>query len=1202
MSDGHAGESTIERIDAIRDRFEKSWLSGERPRLEEFVAQVRPDDRALLLVDLLQLELSYRRDAGETPDLADYLGRFPGHEQLVAGQLNQPARTWSTAGPAPTTRGPVEAPPTGVPPPQAREGTEQAPGPRAAGVPGYEILGLLGRGGMGIVWKARHLSLNRVVALKMILGGAHGEERGRSRFRAEAEVVARLRHPNIVQIYEVGEVTDESGAVHPFMALELVDGGNLARQIDGTPQLARPTAELIEVLAQAVQAAHDAGVVHRDLKPANVLLARNPASGGVDPRRDEPGGSSPLAGFVPKLADFGLAKRLDAADHTQSGLIMGTPGYMAPEQAAGQNKEVGPPADVWALGAILYELLTGRAPFRGASVAETLAQIVTEEPVPPHRLNRAAPRDLETICLKCLQKEPRKRYPSAAALAEDLRRVLDGRPIEARPVSALERGLKWARRRPAQAALVGAVLLAVLCGSVGALFYGLYKDQQAAASERDREQLRKQLARRQKIDAECNEGQRQEDAGEYDQAKEHWDRALALLDAEPEPSLEDFRGRIEEHRRRVQQRLNEKTAQQESVKARQQWQDKQRRFRKHADEVLIREISVTDRDRASDVVAIRHSAAEALKEFGLTANSQPEDAARALEPYHQQVDSPQQMNQLATECYYILLVWAETEATPLPDKPAGSNQDGLRRALDLLRLAEALGKAHDLKTPRALHAQRAHYLALRKEAAAAGAEKQRADRAEASTSLDLFLSALDEYRQGRFAQAVRACDVLLQRDVDHFGAQYLRALCRMRETKWAEARIGLTACLSRRPDFYWARLLRAVATSKGKEGFDLAEADFNEALAQAAADPLARWTVLNNRAVMWAQRKQWDKAIADLKEGIPLQPDAYQGYLNLALAYQGRKDWEAASAALDQALRRRPDAGMYHTRARLHLLREDPAAARRDFEQAIAREPRGSTSERLASDYVELGHLQHRARDYQAALTSFDAALRVVPDYPPAHRLRAETLLRLDRYVDAGQALDLFLAKGKPTWDVYQARGLLHVKQGNYPEAVRALSRALELKQDATTLRQRAWIYLKLGAAALALPDFEAALRLNAADAEALCGRGQARARLGQSAAVDDAEAALQHGPRTSRLLLNAARVYSQVAGHLEAMLVETPGAAREMARYQGKAVELVADALERVPTRQRGDFWDENIRKDADLFPVRRSPGMLDLARRYAR
>ncbi len=345
--------------------------------------------------------------------------------------------------------------PVTVPPPQHAApaagdtlqrpaGTTPVPAPRFEMPPiaGYEILEVLGRGGMGVVYKARQTTLNRTVALKMILAGSHAGRDDLLRFRVEGEAVARLRHPNIVQIYEVGE---RDGL--PFVSLEYVEGGSLQQKLSGTPMPVREAATLIEALARAIHHAHEQGIVHRDLKPANILLDRDGA---------------------PKIADFGLAKRLeDETGHTGTGAILGTPNYMAPEQAQGRNKEIGPPADVYALGAILYDLLTGRPPFKGETVLDTLQLVQSVEPVPPRRLQPKVPHDLETVCLKCLEKEPNRRYLTAQGLANDLRAFLDGLPIKARPTPAWERALKWARRRPAAAALIAVSAAAVLLAAIG---------------------------------------------------------------------------------------------------------------------------------------------------------------------------------------------------------------------------------------------------------------------------------------------------------------------------------------------------------------------------------------------------------------------------------------------------------------------------------------------------------------------------------------------------------------------------------------------------------------------------------------------------------------------------------------------------------------------------------------------------------------
>jgi tetratricopeptide (TPR) repeat protein len=383
----------------------------------------------------------------EIPDSqTDLPAVFPTHcpicgalpNTLMEKRIEQPAETPARDEDFPTTRVlPPDQPPAPV---VARVAVE---------VPGYEVLGELGRGGAGVVYKARQVTLDRLVALKVLAIGPYAGAAERLRFQREAEAVARLRHPNIVQIHEVGESNG-----NPYLALEYLSGGNLAAKLAGQPQPPRQAAELLQTLARVIHFAHQQHILHRDLKPGNVLLD---------------------ADGTPKVADFGLARQIVAGETlaavrdrlTPTGAVLGTPSYMAPEQAGGATRQLGPAVDVYALGTILYEMLTGRPPFLGETLTDTLMQVLDAEPVPPRRLNPRTPRDLETICLKCLEKRPGARYASAAELADDLGRFLDGQPIQARPAGRLERALKWARRRPAQAALLIVSTFALLAAAAG---------------------------------------------------------------------------------------------------------------------------------------------------------------------------------------------------------------------------------------------------------------------------------------------------------------------------------------------------------------------------------------------------------------------------------------------------------------------------------------------------------------------------------------------------------------------------------------------------------------------------------------------------------------------------------------------------------------------------------------------------------------
>lgn len=335
----------------------------------------------------------------------------------------------------------------------------------------YVVLGEVGRGGMGVVYQARHRDLRRLVALKMILAGGFASEVQRQRFRREAELAARVQHPHIVQVYEVGLHDGR-----PFLAMEWVDGGTLADRLGGAPWPPRAAAGLVETLARAIDAAHRKGVIHRDLKPSNILLQTDlgAAVGG------------PLAGAIPKVADFGLARALDAEGSlTWTGLTVGTPEYMAPEQAVGA--EAGPAADIYALGAILYRLLTGQPPTRGDTPMEMLQALASAEPIAPRRFRSNLPRDLETITLQAMAREPRQRYETAEALAEDLRRFLAGEPIRARPVGAMERSWRWARRNPWIAAfggvVTGVLVLATVLSLAGMQWYRTLANAREAARQ-----------------------------------------------------------------------------------------------------------------------------------------------------------------------------------------------------------------------------------------------------------------------------------------------------------------------------------------------------------------------------------------------------------------------------------------------------------------------------------------------------------------------------------------------------------------------------------------------------------------------------------------------------------------------------------------------------------------------------------------------
>jgi serine/threonine protein kinase/WD40 repeat protein len=458
------------------------WRRGERPSVEDYLQQhpeLTADDDGPL--NLIYQELILREQAGGTPSLEEYLSRFPQYGAALRVQL-EVERALRIDGPLVVGTRPDHR--ADEDQPEGRIGDE----PRVIG--DYQILSELGRGGMGVVYKARQCSLNRLIALKMILSASHTDQEHLARFRFEAETIAKLQHPNFVQIFEIGEHDGR-----PFFSMELVDGGSLDRQVASAPAPPLDAARLLATLARAIHAAHQRGIVHCDLKPANILLQSSQSPVSSPQPGDRPPGTRNWELGTPKITDFGLARWLgEESGLTRTGAILGTPSYMAPEQASGQIRAIAPATDVYALGAVLYETLTARPPFLGTTALDTLEQVRHQDPVSVTRVQPQVPRDLETICMKCLQKEPRQRYPTAEALAADLDRFLAGEPILARRTGTVERAWRWCRRKPVVATLAAAVavlLLVIVTGTpIVALRLRHERDQSRLAEREALERLR----------------------------------------------------------------------------------------------------------------------------------------------------------------------------------------------------------------------------------------------------------------------------------------------------------------------------------------------------------------------------------------------------------------------------------------------------------------------------------------------------------------------------------------------------------------------------------------------------------------------------------------------------------------------------------------------------------------------------------------
>jgi tetratricopeptide (TPR) repeat protein len=579
----------------------------------------------------------------------------------------------------------------------------------------------------------------------------------------------------------------------------------------------------------------------------------------------------------------------------------------------------------------------------------------------------------------------------------------------------------------------------------------------------------------------------------------------------------------------------------------------------------------TGMDLAANLKATRSTVEQALAVYSIAVDPRAAPAPPALDSYL----GDAQKAAVLGDCYQLLLILAETEALSAADQKPPARDQHLREALRFLEQALRFGSPS-----RAYHLRRARYLALLGEAAAAGQAEKAAGGAAVRLVLDHFMVADEFYRRATFDEAIKEFDQALQLEPAHFWAQYFKALCLLRQRRHAEARAQLGSCLAQRPDFVWLYLQRGFAQGE-LQAFDAAEADFQKAL-QLPLDDLARYVLFTNRGVLRIKENRFDDAITDLNAAIKLKPNEYQAYVNLAQAYRQLDKMDLALEQLDRAVQLEPGlAHLYRLRARLHLERKEPAPALKDFDQAIRRESPDSPS--LVDNHVERGRLLLREGKYRDALADFDAALRLRKDHSVAQRLRAEALFQLGRYQEVVEAFDRYLeAGGKPLESVYRGRGQARAELGKYPGAVEDFTKALELQPTSAVQAYRGWAHLVCDAPKLALRDFELAIELDRKNGDAYNGRGFVRATLGRwGDAVRDADEALRLGPRSPRLLYNAARIKAQCGGANET-----------------RAVDLLREAVDLLPADQRAAFWSTNVRNDTALQALRRRPEFLRLER----
>jgi tetratricopeptide (TPR) repeat protein len=1146
------------RINDDADRFEAAWRAGPRPRIEDYLAEAEPELQAALLDELLRVERELRRRDGEDPGPEEYSLRFSQHADLIRAVF----------GPEPDPPVAEDHPP-GRPPtaPVAADGQAGAdedlsPGTHVRYFGDYELIRELGRGGMGVVYQARQISLNRPVALKMIRSAALASEDELRRFQNEAEAIALLDHPHIVPILEVGEHDGQR-----YFSMKLIGGPSLDRKLADYAVDPRRAARLVQRAAEAVHHAHQRGILHRDLKPANILL-------------DERG--------EPFVTDFGLAKRVEGdSELTHSGAILGTPAYMAPEQASGRRGSVTTASDVYGLGAILYALLTGRAPFGGESIADVLERVRDSAAAPPRSLNPAVPRDLEIIALKCLEKDPQRRYPSARALAEDLKRYLDGEPIQARRTPAWERGVKWARRRPLHAAAAAAVFLALI-GSVASLFayqgYLLRQSRAIAAASTEGARLLETV----------NAATTRDDMAALEDAQDRISGFLSDLGTLPDdPQVKvlevSFAAKQGQVRRLLAEARRKEADREQLAAAVRRSQD----FRTRLNDVLLQDTDYTGLDLPGDREAIRPAAVAALDLYAVPGSGD----SWAFGPLPVGLGERDRAA-IADGCYELLLVLSQVEATP---------ERGLRRLDQAARLRP---------TPtRSYHSRRADCLVQAGNAAAADAERRAAERLEPSTALDHYLAGQDQYKRGNLVAALRHFDLALRQRPDHFWAQCLSAICWHRLGYTEAARAAYTACLTREGELAWLYLLRGVASGdiptrasavEIQIRSQAAEADFRRAMQLLDQKPNAelRYSLLVNRGVLRAGRKDWDAAAADLRAAIDLGDTGALASGDLAKLYLDQGRYAEALDEFTLAIRHRPDwPPLYRGRAEVVLRSRDPSPARRaqalsDLDRAIHLEKPDNPV--LALDYTSRGKLLALDGHLTEALAAGEAAIERARDYPDAHLLRLELLRRLKRHDDVIRSCDPLIARGKATAAIYERRALAREAIRDYSGAIEDFTTAMSLKGDRERLlRLRGWVYIVADAPKLALHDFEEAIRLDSSSGDAHNGRGFALLRFGEHrAAVAGAERALSLGEPTADLFYKAARVYAVAAVVVSA---EARKKGQEsvflVTRYQDRAADLLREAIQRLPADRRASFVKEVILDDPELKTLHRRLSSMDLA-----
>ena len=1010
-------------------------------------------------------------------------------------------------------------------------------------VPGYDILGELGRGGMGVVYRAKQRGLGRMVALKMILGGANVNPEDVARFELEARAVGSMTHPNIVQVYEVGEF---NGA--PYFSLEFVDGGPLDKKLENSPQPAEWSAKMMMQLARGMAYAHGMQIIHRDLKPANVLVSKD---------------------GVGKIADFGLAKKMDADDgKTRAGSIMGTPSYMPPEQAGGQTEEIGPLADIYSLGAMFYEFLTGRPPFKGTTLLQTLEDVRNKEPVPPKTLVETVPLDLQTICLKCLEKDKAKRYPTADELADDLQRYLNGEPIHARPVPWHTKAIKWAKRHPSKAGLIG---VSTLLGVV--LFLGMAGF--IVRSSRENTRVAKVRAT---VQPELLQAKALFEEKKYSQSREILDRLVASLTRET--GLDDIKVPAIELLGQTEQR----------VKATSDVAN----FEKHYDEALF---------HASDAMgnraeAMERSISEAAKGLSLLGIDYKKDAKYTLNlPDHL---SAHEKKHLAEEALELAIIISRRNSVPLPEMAAEELKSRTKESLEIMD--KTLGFARPNHVYYLIKADLHQRLGQKKEALE---ELARSAEISPERAAEFFFLGMGAFQKTEYAQAQDLFQKAVRKDSDFFWANFFTAVCQAKQEQWAAARASLTSCLATRQDLGPAFLVRGIVEGKLlKMGGVTKDSDYTEAFEdfrKAEKYGVPKFDVLVNEGILIFDMGKTAEAQKNFEEAVKIKPDDPRALNNLALCYRKQgKNLEAIELFTKNIGKNPLEGDAHHWRglAFLDLNPPEKTKALEDFAKAGNLRVR---SEDKVDDFMLAADILYSQKQFQKSLELCQLAINLNSKASQPSLLAGRNLFELGKFADAVKAFDDYFAKHDPKKDqpvdpkAYIARGISARAVGKLSVALADLSKGVDLVPEDTKVRTRRAMLLTSAWKNLAQDDFTKVLDSKNAEpserSEAYQMRGYLRATQNDlKGAQEDAQAALKEGRPGPQVFLNVAGIYSIMHAKLNLQDEKKPEVAQQIQGARKLAADFLEKGLQLIPEAQRLAAWDQAIETDDSFDSIRKS------------